>query len=37
MKSEHKAQLKLRRRNIALSVAYDGTNYNDFKRQNFSW
>ena len=28
MRSEHKSELKLRRRNIALTVAYDGTNYN---------
>lgn len=35
MKSEHKAELKSRHRNIALSVAYDGTNYNGFQRQNF--
>ena len=34
MKSEHKAELKARRRNIALLVAYDGTNYNGFQRQN---
>lgn len=34
MKSEHKAEMKSRRRNIALLVAYDGTNYNGFQRQN---
>ena len=33
MRSEHKAELKLRRRNIALTVAYDGTNYNGFQWQ----
>ena len=33
MRSEHKAALKLRRRNIALTVAYDGTNYNGFQWQ----
>lgn len=35
MKSEHKFELKSRRRNIALIVSYDGTNYNGFQRQNF--
>ena len=35
MKSENKSEMKLRRRNIALLVAYDGTNYNGFQRQNF--
>ncbi len=34
MKSEHKDELKARRRNIALLVSYDGTNYNGFQRQN---
>ena len=34
MKSENKSEMKLRRRNIALLVAYDGTNYNGFQRQN---
>lgn len=34
MKSEHRDALKARRRNIALLVAYDGTNYNGFQRQN---
>ena len=34
MKSEHKEILKMRRRNIALLVSYDGTNYNGFQRQN---
>jgi tRNA pseudouridine38-40 synthase len=29
-----KSELKMRRRNIALSVSYDGTNYNGFQRQN---
>ena len=28
-----KTEMKLRRRNIALIVAYDGTNYNGFQRQ----
>ena len=34
MRSEHKAEMKLRRRNIVLTVAYDGTNYNGFQWQN---
>lgn len=34
MRHEHKAEMKLRRRNIALTVAYDGTNYNGFQWQN---
>lgn len=34
MRSEHKAQMKLRRRNLALTVAYDGTNYHGFQWQN---
>lgn len=33
MRSEHKQLMKLRRRNIALTVAYDGTNYNGFQWQ----
>lgn len=33
MKSEHKAEMKARRRNIALKVAYDGTDYHGFQRQ----
>ena len=33
MRSEHKQEMKLRRRNIALTVAYDGTNYNGFQWQ----
>lgn len=33
MKTEQKEELKARRRNIALLVAYDGTNYNGFQRQ----
>ncbi len=33
MRFEHKHELKLRRRNIALTVAYDGTNYNGFQWQ----
>ena len=33
MRAEHKAEMKLRRRNIALTVAYDGTNYNGFQWQ----
>ncbi len=35
MKTTSKAEMKSRRRNIALIVAYDGTNYNGFQRQNF--
>ena len=35
MKSDEKNFLKSRRRNIALIVAYDGTKYNGFQRQNF--
>ena len=34
MRSENKATMKLRRRNIALTVAYDGTNYHGFQWQN---
>ena len=33
MRADHKQELKLRRRNIALTVAYDGTNYNGFQWQ----
>ena len=33
MRHENKAEMKLRRRNIALVVAYDGTNYNGFQWQ----
>ena len=33
MRHEHRAELKLRKRNIALTVAYDGTNYNGFQWQ----
>lgn len=33
MRSEHRQEMKLRRRNIALIVAYDGTNYNGFQWQ----
>ena len=33
MRFEHKQAMKLRRRNIALTVAYDGTNYNGFQWQ----
>lgn len=33
MRSEHKQEMKLRRRNLALTVAYDGTNYNGFQWQ----
>ena len=34
MNTENKVEMKLRRRNIALMVSYDGTNYNGFQRQN---
>lgn len=34
MKTDEKNFLKLRRRNIALIVSYDGTKYNGFQRQN---
>jgi tRNA pseudouridine38-40 synthase len=34
MKSEHKEMMKRRRRNIRLTIAYDGTNYHGFQRQN---
>ena len=33
MRQENKLAMKLRRRNIALTVAYDGTNYNGFQWQ----
>ena len=33
MRHENKSKMKLRRRNIALTVAYDGTNYNGFQWQ----
>lgn len=33
MKPEHKELMKARRRNIRLTVAYDGTAYNGFQRQ----
>ena len=33
MRSEHRQELKLRRRNLALTVAYDDTNYNGFQWQ----
>lgn len=33
MKTEHKEEMKARRRNIALTVAYDGTAYHGFQRQ----
>ena len=33
MKTEHKAEMKARARNIALKVAYDGTAYHGFQRQ----
>lgn len=33
MRQEHKQEMRLRRRNIALTVAYDGTNYNGFQWQ----
>ena len=33
MRAEHRQEMKLRRRNIALIVAYDGTNYNGFQWQ----
>ena len=33
MKSEHKEEMKARKRNIALKVAYDGTAYHGFQRQ----
>ncbi|MBB5337088.1 tRNA pseudouridine(38-40) synthase TruA [Pectinatus brassicae] len=33
MKSEHKELMKQRKRNICLTVAYDGTEYHGFQRQ----
>ena len=33
MRFEHKHELKLRRRNVMLTIAYDGTNYNGFQWQ----
>ncbi|MBQ5413522.1 MAG: tRNA pseudouridine synthase A, partial [Schwartzia sp.] len=33
MKAEHKELMKARRRNIRLTVAYDGTAYHGFQRQ----
>ena len=33
MRPEHVATMKARARNIALKVAYDGTNYHGFQRQ----
>jgi len=33
LRAEHRQEMKLRRRNIALTVAYDGTNYNGFQWQ----
>ena len=33
MRAENKTQMKLRQRNIALTVAYDGTNYHGFQWQ----
>ncbi len=33
MKSEHKAEMKSRKRNICLVVSYDGTGYHGFQRQ----
>ncbi len=33
MRFEHKQEMKLRRRNISLTVAYDGTKYNGFQWQ----
>lgn len=34
MKPEHKDEMKRRARNICLLLAYDGTNYHGFQRQN---
>ncbi len=34
MKSEHKEMMKKRRRNIKLTLGYDGTAYHGFQRQN---
>lgn len=33
MRPEHKDEMKSRKRNIRLTVAYDGTNYHGFQRQ----
>lgn len=33
MKSEHKEEMKRRKRNICLTIAYDGTDYAGFQRQ----
>ena len=35
MKTEHKAEMKARARNIVLVVAYDGTTYHGFQRQTY--
>lgn len=35
MKTEHKAEMKARARNIVLVVAYDGTAYHGFQRQTY--
>lgn len=34
MRSEHKEMMKARRRNIMLTLSYDGTQYHGFQRQN---
>lgn len=34
MRQEHKSEMKKRRRNVKLTVAYDGTNYHGFQFQN---
>lgn len=34
MRAEHKEEMKKRRRNVKLLVAYDGTNYHGFQYQN---
>ena len=34
MKSEHKEMMKARKRNIKLTLSYDGTDYHGFQRQN---
>ncbi len=33
MRAEHRQEMKMRRRNIVLIIAYDGTNYNGFQWQ----
>ncbi len=33
MRAEHREEMKLRRRNLALTISYDGTNYNGFQWQ----